>query len=359
MMCNPQETGSNKDFDIAGYVGRGVMLVAGGGGGSWAPGVFGYLNTGTTGANALEYSLGANNPPGDCLAADGVTTKPGENISVVNAINTRFDIYQNGLVNDCTTGNCSPSPNTRKDVVRPEGTTANCGYRTGNASWDLPPLANRYLPDPATGVSPSTDVVMGHPRDVCHSVSQDGNCPDGRIGNGTWDRNLYFFVNHRARYPTTPTSPNGGWQSIPSLVSFASANGISDLSKITRYQVYRWELENNLLASQASHTDSKGTIYRSYSGPVCGPALPSSPTQMDRRLTTMAVVNCAEQNVQGSVKNVAVEKWVELFFVEPSLARDRTRAGDVYVEVVRVVDAGGGGSTSAQVIRRDVPYLVK
>lgn len=363
MMCNPQETGTNKNFDLSGYVGRGMLLVAGGGGGSWAPGNFGYLNTGTTGANALEYSLGANNPPGNCLALDGVTTKPGENTSVVNAINTRFDIYQNGLVNDCSTGNCSPSPNVRKDVVRPEGTTSNCGFATGSDPWDLPPAANRYLPDPTTGASASSNVVMGHPRDICHSVSQNGNCANGRIGNGTWDRNLYFFSNHRTLYPTPTTVPNNGWQSIPSLVTFANANSISDLSKITRYQVYRWEIDNNLLGASPAYPvvakNGKTTNFRAYGRPVCGPALPASSAQLDRRLTAMAVVNCAEQNVQGSAQGVAVTKWVEVFFVEPSIARDRTSAGDVYVEVVRVVDAGASASTSAQVIRRDVPYLVK
>jgi hypothetical protein len=73
----------------------------------------------------------------------------------------------------------------------------------------------------------------------------------------------------------------------------------------------------------------------------------------------MAVVNCAEQGVQGQSANVKVAKWVELFLVEPSIDRDRTVKGDVYVEVVRETNAGGSAPTNAQVVKRDVPYLVK
>jgi hypothetical protein len=47
---------------------------------------------------------------------------------------------------------------------------------------------------------------------------------------------------------------------------------------------------------------------------------------------------------------------VKLFLVEPSLARPRTNAGDVYVEVVGETDAG---ANPLQVVRHDVPYLIK
>jgi hypothetical protein len=48
-----------------------------------------------------------------------------------------------------------------------------------------------------------------------------------------------------------------------------------------------------------------------------------------------------------------------LFVVEPSLNRPRTDANDVYVEVISETIAGGGNETAAQVVRRDVPYLIK
>ena len=55
----------------------------------------------------------------------------------------------------------------------------------------------------------------------------------------------------------------------------------------------------------------------------------------------------------------ALEDRIEVFLVEPSINRgSATNAGEVYTEVIGVTQAGGG-STAGQVIRRDVPYLVK
>jgi len=72
-----------------------------------------------TKGRALAGELGYNTPLGDCQAASGVTTKTGMDTSVLNALNTRFDIYANGN-NTCPSqygGACGPSTNTRKDVV--------------------------------------------------------------------------------------------------------------------------------------------------------------------------------------------------------------------------------------------------
>lgn len=367
MMCNPEETASNKDFGISGYVGRGLALVEGGRNDTtgaydtskaWGPGDFGYLQATGAGSNKLEYALGANNPPGDCFATDGVTTDPGEKISVVNAINTRFDIYQNGLVNDCTGTSCSPSVNTVKDVVHTQITTGtgngkgsapNCGFNTGTDAWQLPSV--QYLPDSTTRKQPTSlgnPTNMGLPRDICHAVSP-ADCSSGRIGDGNWDRDLYFQVNYPAM---------GNWKTNASLTAWAVANGVSDLSQITRYQVYKWEIDTGQLAARLAYS-SKGKDYYSYPGPQCAPGVTPNATQPDRRLTSMAVVNCQDQGVKGKATAVKVIKWVEAFFVEPSLKRDRTNQGDVYVEIVRVTDPGQDESTAGQVVRRDVPYLIK
>jgi Flp pilus assembly protein TadG len=369
MMCNPQE---NEDplnplaFNVSDFAGHGLRLVEGGGG-SWVPGNFGYLQTGLqNGAAALEYALGANSPPGDCVSTEGVTTKPGESTSVTDGINTRFDIYENGLTNACTFGSCSPALNVRKDVVRAAGST-NFGFNTGNDPWELPVV--EYLPDPATGVqAPPYPMSMGHPRDVCHARDADQNdaeCTDGRMGDGVWDRNLYFFVNHKALLGSpAPTAPNASWQSIPSLAAFATANGIN-LNAITRYQVYLWEIDADVLGPYSyTYTDpnppGKTLTRYNYGEPVAPHVgVGASATQLDRRISAVAVVNCQAQSVQGQSKNVTVAKWVEVFFVEPSLARPRTSAGDIYVEIIRETTAGGNAPTNPQVVRRDVPYLIK
>lgn len=370
MMCNPDEGGGNLDFDTDSYKGVGLRLVEGGGG-SWVPGNFGYLQSGLgNGASALEYALGANSPPGDCVGVDAVTTKPGENTSVTDAINTRFDIYENGLTNDCSDSTCSPALNVRKDVDRPPSST-NFGFKTGNDPWDLPEI--QYLPNTSTGVQASPyPQSMGHPRDVCHARDDnqdDAECTNGRLGDGVWDRNLYFYVNYgpprggSALYATSsPTVPDGNWQNITSLATYASTNGIT-LSDISRYDVYKWEIDAGVLGPYTAYSTVKGgktTNHNNYGQPVSPHVgLPAGPTQLDRRLSAVAVVNCVAQGVQGQAKGVSVLKWVEVFFVEPSLARSRTSPGDIYVEIVRETTAGGSAPTNPQVVRRDVPYLVK
>lgn len=351
MICNPAETGQETDFNVGNYIGRGIRLVAGGSGGSWSPGNFGYLESNLSGANALEAALGANIPDGECLKTSQVTTKPGVNTSVTDAINTRFDIYENGLVSDCdaATGNCSPALNTRKDVVHAEITApppSNCGFATGNDPWELP--SAQYLPDPITRVS-ATPSNMGLPRDICHAVSQSGDCANGRIGDGSWDRNLYFSVNHPGLTPADVTS-------------WAAGAGVSVSSPITRYDVYRWEQDTNHTGPHSDHSSIKGgktTNYYSYSAPQCSAGLGPSETQQDRRVLTVAVVNCAAEGVNGgSAQSINVKKWIEVFLVEPSINRDRTQAGDLYVEVVREAKTVGESGTF-QVVRRDVPYLIE
>ena len=364
MMCNPDEASGSLDFNANGRKGSGMLLVEGGGG-QWKAGNFGFLQTGlANGAAALEYALGANAPLGNCIRADSVTTKPGENTSVTDAINTRFDIFENGLTADCaeSDGKCSPALNTRKDVVRPEitaggrpgaggGNALNCGFKTGTDPWDLPPSAFRYLPDPTTGVQSVLPYNMGLPRDICHAKSMDGSCTGGRLGDASWDRATYLAVNHSAA------------GSVTALSNWATANSVT-WANISRYDMYQAEIATGLTGGRSAYTaggpgNGNTTTYYSYSAPKCTPGLPPSSTQLDRRLTAIAVVNCQDQGVNGSAKGISVSKWVEIFLVEPSISRDRTRAGDIYVEIIKEISVGNADSSGGQVTRRDVPYLVE
>ena len=180
MICNPQETGTNLEFDFEGLEGVGISLVSvGSGSGSWAPGNFGYLDMPglSNGAPGLREGLGWGVPPIDCIATSGLDTKPGATVDVVDSINTRFDLYDNSA---CPAGGTCPAAiNSVKDVVRSvnAGTNGN-GCRMHNSGWGLPtgyygetqPTSNAVLP---TSTIPT---AMGHPRDICHAVSADGVC---------------------------------------------------------------------------------------------------------------------------------------------------------------------------------------
>src|SRR3546814_6262685 len=83
-----------------------------------APGNFGFLEVGATpSASSLREVFGHLNTSFQCVAEDGVTTAPANMTSVSTAINTRFDIYDNGWAAGCG-GACPAAQNTGKDLVR-------------------------------------------------------------------------------------------------------------------------------------------------------------------------------------------------------------------------------------------------
>jgi len=379
MICNPDEpsgnTDVNYDFSVTGRVGAGLRLVSvGNGNTAWAPGNFGYLDTNSSTSNPnveLREALGWVTAPGDCSGLGGVETRTGAGTPVTQALNTRFDIYDkpstgNGNAASCPNGGaCPPSINTIKDVVRKgNGNAGKCGF--ANNEWELAgATSERYLPADTTDLTQAqADAikVMGHPRDKCHAISQNGSCTDGKVGDGAWDRNAYFRVNY-------------GWNSTDWHTHVAT--GLSPIptsnTTPTRYQVYLWEIANRntmiggqtILSTRYPYGSQPSDKWDNHQ-PICSPlqtpatsgVVPGG-TNVDRRRVSAAVLNCNAYNVHGGGNiTYPVLKWVELFLVEPSLQRDRTDANDVYVEIISITSMGAG-QTAGQVIRRDVPYLVK
>ena len=372
MICNPDEAAGTV-FPSSTEVGKGLKLEAGGGS-TWAPGNYGYLDFGA-GANSLEAAMGSNVEKDPCVQSSTVTTKPGNTASVPAGINTRFDIYENGLVAYCAqgNGNCSPALDVLKDVVHPQFTSGsppnelaatsspadNCALANGSDPWDLPSV--QYLPDPVTRAQPvaSGDPTgMGLPRDICHSISSSGDCTNGRFGDGNWDRNLYFHVN----YGTTGT----GWQSLAWLTTWVSANPtlVPDITKISRYNVYRAELAGltagTVATRRAAYSATHGghsTNYFAYTTPRCAIGSGATAAVKDRRVLTAAVVNCTANNVKGSSTAPPIG-WVDLFLVEPSINRSRTGQDQIYVEVIGAATRPDG-SNAFQYYLRQRPKLVQ
>lgn len=387
MICNPDEA-NDPNFTVANYIGKGLKLVSVGNGNSaWAPGNFGYLDTGYPTSNPnieLRQALGWITAPGDCSGIGGVRTRTGAGTPVTQAINTRFDIYERSNTNDQSGkgnngnggnpscpggGTCPPSINSIKDVVRkgaPNG--ANAGQKCGlsNNEWEIP--ANPYLPASATANLTTAQMpnAMGHPRDKCHSVASGttGECT-GPVGNGDWDRGAYFYVNYGW--------DASQWQANLALGTNPVAAG--SIATVTRYRVYQWEIDNRG-ATIGGRTilptgnQSVGGAYDRFDRPICGPlqgygaagsGLVPGGSTVDRRRISAAILNCTANSVNGGGSTVyPVLKWIEFFLVEPSLNRDRTDANDVYVEVIGETSLfGSGGATAGQVTNRDVPYLIE
>jgi len=345
MICNPSE-GSDPSFTTSNYVGKGLNLVSvGNGGGAWTAGNFGYLNTngGSNGAPGLRQALGWLDPPGDCSPQTGVNTKPGASVSVTDALNTRFDIYDSNV--SCESGgSCPPSINTVKDLLRPASASGGNACKIHNQGWQEPSASNKlYLPNAANSLTalPSSVLpdAMGHPRDMCHaSATSASNHCSGPVGDGNWDRDAYFRVNY-------------GWNSS----SWQSNTGLG--STATRYQVYSWEIAhrgqsiggNTILGPRNVGTlrDLDSPVCSSLQTPSYGTGVVPGGSNVDRRRISVAVVNCGANSVNGASTNVPVQKWIDVFLVEPSLnrgaasatiggtnyARSGTNAGDIYVEV--------------------------
>jgi Flp pilus assembly protein TadG len=352
MMCNPNEPLSTA-FDGNAMRGKGLKLITGN---ADAPGNFGYLDTQAVSGNGtpeLKTLLGYDTPPGNCSPVDGVDLKTGMRVEVMDALNTRFDIYdsQNCPQPTGLSGTCSPSRNARKDLVRNNQCT------TGGQGWV--PSSSPYRPAtiPATANAPATAAaltsgypdMMGYPRDYCHAIKQsDQTC--GNIGSGAWDRDAYFRVNYSWNDQATWTSNTG----LP--------------ANATRYQVYEWETAHPTVSTPSGNRGIAVTQTiggkTAHGIPICNsPGITPGGTNVDRRRISVAVINCEALGLNGAETGVTVNKWIDVFLVEPSIDRGNgtnkfTERKEVYVEVIGET-ASGAGSTAGQVVRRDVPYLIE
>lgn len=356
MICNPAEPVGNTDknygFAAGTLQGKGLLLVSvGDGSGGWAPGNFGYLQTSSDVSNPilqLKQALGWTNVPGNCQPSTGVDTRTGANTPVTHALNTRFDMDENGGPGGgaCASGgSCPPSVNTVKDLVR-KANAGNCGQ-----SWEDP--SSYYAPTSATADITTFPEAMGLPRDKCHAIDVGVTGACEKIGDGNWDRNAYFRVNYGC-------TTSAQWQ-----------NALAYGATPTRYQVYKWEIDHKgeTLCSQTVGgarivSGAGANAVTDYDSPVClPPGLAPSSTAPDRRRISAAVVNCQANGVKGNSQDVPVIQWIDLFLVEPSFRRQRnapqraTGQQDVYVEVVESTTAAS--NASLQVVKKAVPYLIE
>jgi Flp pilus assembly protein TadG len=372
MMCNP----AGSSYNINNLVGKGIMLKATGGGGAWAPGDFGFLDVGA-GAADLAKVMGYSTSTFECVDVTKPSTETGGLTSVINEFNTRFDLYESGDSIGCFgQSKCAPSLNSRKDVVIDHGapyTKSNCGLASGVGAkgWRISaapyrPTTSALLP---TGTTPD---AMGYPHDRCHAFDNAGNCtavatwgssasPHDRIGTGDWDIDAYWRTNHSSSavgglYPTSLTSTIMAVAPLPAGVTRTYP---------TRYQVYRWEMQN--AATQLPAAGRPVGSNTDYGQPICQPGLPASTpggTNPDRRIIPISVINCT--GLVGK-KPVNPLDTVDVFLTEPSVDRQTgsgpskvtyTNLGDIYVEIIGHTGQGTG-ETNNQFVRRDKPYLIR
>jgi Flp pilus assembly protein TadG len=305
-VCNPYETagmtydqatealqyGAANPTDQA----RLIRLRQYGGSAPYAAADYGFLSSPTLGSDEMSLidSIAVVRPAA-CFMQLGVNFRPGLVPSVREGFNVRFDIYEGSMSEKYDDSNYPPAQNVRKGyVVAGGGENQNaCATRRG-ANWPI-----------------------GSPPDQVTGLPLDRTWPYfGSIGEGNWDFNTYWQVNHGASGP--PPNLNGGPASNADVPS--------------RYRVYRYELEQGHVADVSLGGES--------GAPACyrGGDLSGMP---DRRILHAAIVNCQSLQLMGEVQsNVPVAAFGKLFLTLP-LARSQT---DLYVELVGLVRPGDGVS---------------
>jgi Flp pilus assembly protein TadG len=308
MFCLP----NGGDYPAEDHIGDMILLRAGGPNAAWAPGDFGFLDprgvlvnqagpcAGLTGAPLLRCLLGAVDHITECFNQRGVDIEPGQKAGLENSIfNIRFDIYNQSMSNPGYRNNPSyaPAPNVIKGIIP----TSNGGGNGNQCIGNNP------------RVSPDT-VAM--PRDTCFST---GGC--SRFGDGNWSAG-------RANYETV----NYGGP-VPSRAGIA-----------TRYQYYLSEIA----------TAGAGSILtgRSETGrPVCSNQPPAPP---DRRVITVAGIDCGEHNIRGAADDVPVKEFFKIFLTEP------VDAGmNIWGEIIGSASEVGTGAGGTGGLVRDVVQLYR
>ncbi|MFC3080039.1 pilus assembly protein TadG-related protein [Phenylobacterium terrae] len=289
-ICNPYE-GTGQTLEVAlesrAVRGRLVQLRAkGGGNAAYGPGNFGFLEPpGGRGANELRDMMGQVSPDA-CYDAAGVILRTGQISSVSQGLNTRFDLYDGNFSGKRNDPDYAPARNVTK------------GYTyTGNNACNASPESN-----------PSR--ALGLPRDACFAA---GSCPNmgGRMGDGNWDIVSYMRVNHRS--PATATI--GG---VTYTFNYA-AGTVSPSPRPTRYEVYRWEIDNARIPGEYTPSGS-GAWTQEKGAPRCfSGTVPSAP---DRRIIPVAVLNCealeAEYGLNGgSTPPLPAIGFAKVFLTEP------------------------------------------
>ncbi len=340
MICSPSED-PTKPFLADDHIGIGITAT---GGSNWTPGAFGFLEIGTGQISELAQALAIDQGRFDCQKIDEGTDPETGNAQVLfDAVNTRFDIGFTGsgagALSACDTGSCPPARNVTKDLIKETTAVNGNACRIHTSGWKLPPESQRFRPRAYVAGDSSADpfnasatlpLAMGLTRDMCHYFSYNRNCTasnngfNERFGDGMWAIQDYFAKYHGGPPPR---------------------------DDMTRYEVYLWEQE---LGNQAAQIDGQR------SSPLCIPGT----SNIDRRVLTVAVVsNCAE--LRGGSRNVKISEWVDMFLVEPvvddQVERDNGRLRDmIYMEVIGEAKLGGSaGETTAQGIRKDIPYLLE
>ena len=152
----------------------------------------------------------------------------------------------------------------------------------------------------------------------------DSAIGSNRMGNGTWNFEAYWDLNH------------GNRDGVYSAIADGNTTGWDNGNLPTRYDVYRWEIDNSAIPNKSSVGGENGS-------PACSTA--TATDDPDRRIIYAAVVNCTEQDLKGgSGDTVPALTFIKMFITQPMTKLPGTGHTDeddtLYVEMVDIVKPG-------------------
>jgi hypothetical protein len=240
---------------------------------------------------------------GQCYQKIAVTTKTGVTLGQVNTgLNVRFDIYSGSAKKHDAEFDWRPSINVRKGA----GNGSNC---------------NKFKPDDGKK-------AMGFP------PGSAGTYPDQPgVSGDTWDRSGYWTLNHGTALPT-----------IASV-----SNPVSSTAPPSRYDVYRYEIDHDLVGDHAGNNNNGET-----GDPACyqGPSADIT-EDPDRRVIVAAIVNCtADAGKITGKSTLRPDTYVSIFLTNPVQKTDPKADDDdanasekpINFEVVDVAGPKGNGT---------------
>lgn len=342
MFCVP--TGDST-FPGTDDVGKGIsMHVRASQADAWAPGNFGFLNIDyDIPPNHQNHTTGMNSDFLGC-AGDVIESRTGNRTPEMRALNSRFDLYENGGQVSCnsSTGDFCPAQNTQKNYVVQQ--SFNSSTHPSELSCNASPNGQVSWIDAASTSGADAPVTSaGFPKDNGMGTSD--------FGSGQWDYDGYM------------TAVHGG-------ADLSAEDDLDGNGTFSRYEVYQWELADpanrlpqgrkvgyDITQTQTNgqgRTTYRGNLYCAYPRPITGTAVVPSSIQKDRRVLTVAAVDCTGLNGHAPVN---ILRWVDLFLVRP--AETSSSDQSFFAEVMGAAEKPGGEESAFQYYGRNKPVLLR
>jgi hypothetical protein len=348
MICNPWE-GSSKTFTELNNELRGVTLLAKtkeGGVDSWDSGVMGLLDPPPTcieddGVNCLDWDTSTNNgtkqvalglarvPEEFCFPNAPISPRTGQASAMRTGVNTWFDIYENpffGSNKYRTDPDFRPARNVTKgyitewvttDILDADGNVIGTSTSCESTPVDDPTITMGLPPDSCFGTGPD-NLDFSNPV-PCSTTSKGPVGSEARIGDGNWNLAAYWSVNHPQWISANPTKP------YP-----------DELAGATRFEVYRYEINNGMIPNKDNL--STPAVEGENGNPICygGGVVPNDVP--DRRVLSVAVINCEAEGITGNsadVENRGNVIFADLFVLRPIRGGDD---GNIWLEFIKFSD---------------------